>query len=181
MFAQEFDASGPFDWARKRGGGHHGGWKGEAFGAFRAGRGMMEPAILGALSERPMHGYEIITYMEEKSHGMWRPSPGSVYPTLQLLEEKGDVKASEENGKKIYALTDQGKVRADEFKHLRERLQEDFGSRFKHGRDSRKQLGDMMHLMRDIYRKGSAEQNAALKEAIDHFHARLKQINEGEL
>lgn len=56
--------------------------------AFRAGRGMMEPAILAALSERPMHGYEIISYLEKRSQGYWRPSPGSVHPTLQPLEKK---------------------------------------------------------------------------------------------
>lgn len=150
-------------------------------GPFRAGRGMMEPAILGALSDKPMHGYEIITHMEEKSHGMWRPSPGSVYPTLQMLEEKGDVKAGDHAGKKVYELTDQGRGRAKEFQHLREAWKESFADRQRSMRDRHHKLGETMKLLRDIYRKGSSEQNEALGEALDTFKKRLEQIKAGEL
>jgi DNA-binding PadR family transcriptional regulator len=59
-----------------------------------------------------MHGYEIIRHLEDKSHGLWRPSPGSVYPTLQLLEEQDLVTAADHNGKKVYELTDKGRAEA---------------------------------------------------------------------
>jgi len=82
-------------------------------GFMQAKRGDMKPIILGVLREQSMHGYEIIRYLEERSHGMWRPSPGSVYPTLQLLEEEDLVIAKEEKGKKIYTLTDKGMKQAE--------------------------------------------------------------------
>lgn len=73
----------------------------------------MEPAILAALSERPMHGYEVISYLEKRSQGFWRPSPGSVYPTLQLLEEKDLVTYTDHDGEKVYELTALGTTEAE--------------------------------------------------------------------
>src|SRR6266540_2432552 len=75
---------------------------------MQARRGDMRPIILSALQTGPMHGYEIMRHLEEKSHGMWRPSPGSIYPTLQLLEEQELVTGEEKDGKKVYSLTDKG-------------------------------------------------------------------------
>ncbi len=65
--------------------------------------------ILAALEEQPRHGYEIISAIETRTHGAYRPSPGTVYPTLQLLEEVELVEASEREGRKVYAITDAGK------------------------------------------------------------------------
>lgn len=83
-------------------------------GGRRAGRGDIAPIILRVLEEKPMHGYEIIRKLEESSHGMWRPSAGSVYPTLQLLEEQDLVTSKEDGGKKVYTLTEKGKVEAQQ-------------------------------------------------------------------
>ena len=55
-----------------------------------------------------MHGYEMITELEERTGGRWRPSAGSIYPTLQLLEDEGLVTAEEVEGRKVYSLTDAG-------------------------------------------------------------------------
>lgn len=85
----------------------HQGWRG-----FQAKRGDIGPILLGVLAEKPMHGYEIIRELENKSHGMWRPSPGSVYPTLQLLEEQDFVTSHEDGGKKIYTITEAGRAEA---------------------------------------------------------------------
>ncbi|MGA8788951.1 MAG: PadR family transcriptional regulator, partial [Paenarthrobacter sp.] len=74
----------------------------------RAGRGELRSAILALLAERPMHGYQIIHEIEERSGGSWKPSAGSVYPTLQLLADEGFVSAEESNGRKIYSLTEAG-------------------------------------------------------------------------
>ena len=79
-------------------------------------RGDLTPIILHALTERPMHGYEIIRELEKKSHGFWRPSPGSVYPTLQMLEEQDMVTSNDSGGKKVYELTDLGKSEAEKQK-----------------------------------------------------------------
>lgn len=75
----------------------------------RAGRGELRSAVLALLAERPMHGYQIIREIEERSGGSWKPSAGSVYPTLQLLADEGLVSAEESNGRKIYSLTDAGR------------------------------------------------------------------------
>jgi len=77
-------------------------------------RGDIRTALLGVLSEGPGHGYEIINRLEEKSGGMWRPSPGSVYPTLQLFEDEGLVRSEERDGKRVYELTDAGRSEATE-------------------------------------------------------------------
>lgn len=76
----------------------------------RAGRGELRSAVLALLAERPMHGYQIIREIEERSGGNWKPSAGSVYPTLQLLADEGLVSAEESNGRKIYSLTESGRA-----------------------------------------------------------------------
>ena len=75
----------------------------------RMGRGDVRAAVLSLLSEKPMHGYQIIREIEERSRGNWKPSAGSVYPTLQLLADEGLITAEESNGRKTYALTEAGR------------------------------------------------------------------------
>ena len=79
----------------------------------RARRGNVKAAVLAVLAERPMHGYEIMQELESRSSGFWRPSPGSIYPTLQLLEDQGLVKGEEVEGKRVFSLTDEGKAEAE--------------------------------------------------------------------
>jgi len=76
-------------------------------------RGDIRLALLRALAEGPAHGYEVIRRLEERSGGLWRPSAGSVYPTLQLLEEQDLLVSHEEGGKRIYELTDTGRSEAE--------------------------------------------------------------------
>ena len=123
------------DHVRNHAGGHRGGPFGPGFGpgfdpAFGPGfpfgrgprghrgrgrgrRGDVRAAILALLAERPMHGYEMIQEIAQRSNGLWRPSPGSVYPTLQLLVDEGLIVATETEGsKKLFDLTDQGREAA---------------------------------------------------------------------
>ena len=87
------------------------GFGGPGFGpGRRAGRGDMRAAILTLLAEEPMHGYQIIQVISERSGGNWTPSPGSVYPTLQQLEDEGLIEpAASETGRRVFALTDAGR------------------------------------------------------------------------
>lgn len=85
----------------------------------RARRGDIRAAILLALADEPMHGYQIMQRFEERTGGAWRPSPGSVYPTLQLLEDQGLVESSESEGRRVFALTEAGRAEAAS---LKERL-----------------------------------------------------------
>jgi len=83
-------------------------------GGPRARRGDVRTAVLALLAEEPMHGYEMIKEIEERSGGLWKPSAGSIYPTLQLLEEQGLIAGTEEDGKRRFTLTDEGRKLADE-------------------------------------------------------------------
>ncbi len=82
-------------------------------GGTRMGKGDVRTAVLTLLAEKPMHGYQIIQQIEERSGGSWKPSPGSVYPTLQLLADEGLIKAEEAGGRKTYSLTEEGREVAD--------------------------------------------------------------------
>jgi DNA-binding PadR family transcriptional regulator len=72
------------------------------------GRGNVKFVVLELLREKPRHGYDIIREMEERSGGMYSPRPGVIYPTLQALEDQDFVKAAEQDGKKVYSITDAG-------------------------------------------------------------------------
>jgi DNA-binding PadR family transcriptional regulator len=75
-------------------------------------RGEIRPLIVAALLTKPMHGYEVIQALETQSGGRWRPSAGSVYPTLQLLADEGLVTSEEVDGRRTYTLTDAGRADA---------------------------------------------------------------------
>jgi DNA-binding PadR family transcriptional regulator len=76
----------------------------------RMGKGDVRAAVISLLAEQPMHGYQIIREIEERSGGSWKPSAGSVYPTLQLLADEGVISAEESNGRKTYSLTEAGRA-----------------------------------------------------------------------
>jgi len=101
---------------------HHRDHDGHGLGRFfahgRGGRsvrrGNVRLAILSALTDRPMHGYQVIQELERRTDGRWRPSAGSIYPTLQLLEDEGLVTSEELEGRRTYSLTDDGRKVAAE-------------------------------------------------------------------
>ena len=100
--------------------GRHGQWEKAWFagppwaGGRRARRGDVRTGLLSLLSDKPMHGYDLIRELEERSGGAWRPSPGSIYPTLQLLEDEGLVTGEEQDGKRVYTITDAGRAELEE-------------------------------------------------------------------
>ena len=117
-----FDGPPPFAraMAGRRGGPHFDGpWgrfpmgpmgpSGRGRGRGRRSRGDVRAAVLALLAEQPMHGYQIIQELEARTDGAWRVSPGSIYPTLQVLEDVGLVTAEKESGKRVFHLTDEGR------------------------------------------------------------------------
>jgi DNA-binding PadR family transcriptional regulator len=103
---------------RRRGGPGFGPWgggfgPGHFGGRHKAGRGDIRAAILALLAEQPMHGYQIIREIAERSEGAWTPSPGSVYPTLQQLTDEELVRSTEADGKRVYELSDEGRAQAE--------------------------------------------------------------------
>ncbi|MCE9623720.1 MAG: PadR family transcriptional regulator [Actinomycetia bacterium] len=96
---------GEFGFGR-RGGPHHGG--------RRTRRGDIRVALLAGLSDGPAHGYELIQRLSDRTGGRWKPSPGSVYPTLQLLEDAGFVSSSQQDTKRVYSITEAGQAELKE-------------------------------------------------------------------
>jgi DNA-binding PadR family transcriptional regulator len=100
----------PFGFGFKSGSGHRRrGWRGQWFES-----GDMKYVILKLLRDKPMHGYEVMKALEERTQGCYKPSPGTVYPTLQWLEDEGLVNAREVEGKKVYEITEQGRQFLDQ-------------------------------------------------------------------
>ena len=125
----------------------------------RVPKGSVKTLILDALQDQPRHGYEIIQAIEESSNGAYRPSPGTVYPTLQMLEEMDLVEVKSANGKKVYALTDAGRT---ELAELQDEV-EDAYDRFADEHDWAENdefLGlfesfpKLFHAVRKAYRRG---------------------------
>ena len=76
-------------------------------------RGDVQPAVIALLKEQDMHGYQIIQELTERSGGAWNPSPGSIYPILQMLEDQGMVTSEKVGGKRVFSLTDAGREYAE--------------------------------------------------------------------
>lgn len=75
-------------------------------------RGMVPDLVLAALLDGPAHGYELMDRLESSSGGSWRPSPGSIYPLLQMFEDKGLVESRESEGRRVFSLTGAGREQA---------------------------------------------------------------------
>jgi DNA-binding PadR family transcriptional regulator len=99
------------EFARRQGFGYS---RGRGRGGPRARRGDVRAAILALLAEREMHGYEMIGEIDERTDGAWTPSAGSIYPTLQLLEDEGLIHGEESAGKRRFSLTDEGRAAQEE-------------------------------------------------------------------
>ncbi|HTP20417.1 MAG TPA: PadR family transcriptional regulator [Solirubrobacteraceae bacterium] len=99
----------PFGGPMWGGGGPFGGGRG------RRRRGDVRTAVLILLAEEPRNGYQLMQTIEERSGGRWRPSPGSVYPTLAQLEDEGLIRGIERDGTKLFELTDAGREQAEQF------------------------------------------------------------------
>jgi DNA-binding PadR family transcriptional regulator len=116
------------------------------------GRGDVRPLLLAVLLDGPAHGYELIRRLEQRSGGAWRPSPGSVYPTLQLLEDADLVTGRDDEGKRVYELTDAGRAEAEQAVQM--------------GATTRWDLNP------------EGAQRADLRAAVDDLHIAARQVSE---
>jgi DNA-binding PadR family transcriptional regulator len=98
-------------WRRGQFGGHGSGPSRRGRGRGR--RGDVRLALLRLLAEEPRNGYQLIQTVEERSEGLWRPSPGSVYPTLAQLEDEGLIRSVETDGNRRFEITDAGREHLD--------------------------------------------------------------------
>jgi DNA-binding PadR family transcriptional regulator len=132
--------------------------------------------VLALLAERPMHGYEIIQELAERTGGIWRPSPGSVYPTLQLLEDEGHVVAEEDSGKRRFSLTDSGTAAAAE-QSGRKAPWDEVNEGVEPGAlRLREATSQLLGAVMQIGRAGSAAQHQAAEEVLAEARRRLYAI-----
>lgn len=117
-------------------------------------RGEIRTALLGELVEAPGHGYELMQRLEEKSGGAWRPSPGSVYPTLQMLEDEGLVRSEATGGKNVFHLTETGREAAE----AGEAAPWDAVAGDAAAVDVRRTIGQLGMAFRQVVQVGTAEQ-----------------------
>jgi len=139
----------------------------------RMGRGDVRAAVLALLSEQPMHGYQIIIEIEKRSNGAWKPSPGSVYPTLQLLADEGLISVEESNGRKTYSLTPEGREVADAATHRAPWE----GSRDGGRASALPKAGvDLAHAAAQVGRSGTPEQVQQAVEVLNEARRKLYSI-----
>jgi DNA-binding PadR family transcriptional regulator len=153
--------------------GHHGGpgCNGGGHGrgrrrGMRAQRGDVRAAVLQLLGEEPMHGYQLMQRITERSEGAWRPSPGTVYPVLAQLEDEGMVEVTREQGRKLATLTDEGRAyvaeHAEELGDPFAALRAEFGNRV----DLREPVEELASAARQLARSGRARQQEAARTVL---------------
>jgi DNA-binding PadR family transcriptional regulator len=143
----------------------------------KARRGDIRTAALLLLAEEPRNGYQIMQEVEERSDGMWRPSPGSVYPALAQLEDEGLIRSQETEGRKLFNLTDAGraylKERGDDKPAPWEQMSGDIS-------DQTVELGklirEVMNAFVQVIRTGSGAQIAQAREVLTQARRDLYRI-----
>ncbi|MEP6697329.1 MAG: PadR family transcriptional regulator, partial [Pseudonocardiales bacterium] len=148
----------------------------------RAARGDVRASVIALLSEQPRHGYQIITEITERSGGAWTPSPGSVYPVLQQLQDEGLVRPEEAEGRRVFHLTEAGEAYVAA--HTEE-LKEPWASM---GRSPRAGIGEMFDVFKQaagaawqVAQTGNEGQIAQAREVLADTRRSLYRIlAEGE-
>src|ERR1700674_782657 len=122
-------------------------------------RGDLKYVILDQLKDKPAHGYELIKALEERFGGFYSPSPGAVSPTLQMLEDMGYVSSVQEDGRKIYSITDAGRAfmteRRPQVDEVFSRMKERWGAEW--GPNAHRMMHDLRNDMRDLVRSVATE------------------------
>ncbi len=144
-------------------------------------KGDLKYVILNLLKDKPAHGYEIMRAMEEYFHGFYSPSAGSVYPTLQLLDDMGYVSSSERDGKKVYTITDEGQrflqEQQDVIAKIKGQMKDWFHPRnIGNLHEAIHELHNLGHLVGHSTRHLEAEQWDQIKEAIVRARHEIEEI-----
>lgn len=144
-------------------------------------KGDLKYIILNLVKDKPSHGYEIMRALEESCHGFYTPSAGSVYPTLQMLEDMGYVGSLERDGKKVYTITEEGKKFLNERQEVVDKIKgqmkdwwgphksEDF-----HG--SMQELGSLWRLIGHRPVRPGTEKWARIREVIARARREIEDI-----
>ena len=145
------------------------------------GQGELRLALLALIDENPSHGYELIKAIEEMTGGDYAPSPGAVYPTLQLLEDEGSIEeAQAEGAKKPFAVTDQGRAELEERKTEVEALLRRLGRHRERtttvrSHDVFRAMGNLGSVLKNRARAGKLDERA-INEIVDMIDEMAKRI-----
>jgi DNA-binding PadR family transcriptional regulator len=156
--------------------GGFGGWGGPRGRGRRARRGDIRTAALLLLAEEPRNGYQIMQEVEERSGGAWRPSPGSVYPALQQLEDEGLIRTEEHDGSKLFALTDAGRELLKERGEDRPAPWEQIGAVGGDLQELGKLMRELAFAFSQVMRTGGENQVARAREVLDRTRRDLYEI-----
>jgi DNA-binding PadR family transcriptional regulator len=150
-------------------------------------RGDLKYVLLDLLKEKPAHGYELIRSLEDRFSGFYAPSPGAVYPTLQMLEDMGYVSATQQDGRKIYSITDAGRTylqeRQPQVDEVFRRVRERWGAEW--GPQAHRMMHDLRDDLRDLSRSFATEarrrwpdpdQQRRIKDVIGRAKAEIQAI-----
>jgi DNA-binding PadR family transcriptional regulator len=146
-------------------------------------RGDLKYVILELVAEKPRHGYEVIRALEGRFGGFYAPSPGAVYPTLQMLEDMGCVTATESDGKKVYQITDEGKrflaERGEVVRDIRKRIRAWWSPSVRD--DLRSLLGELGEMARAIRRTdgrewAKPEKLHRIREVVQRARSEIEEI-----
>ena len=148
--------SGPF--------GRGAGGRGRPGGGRRGRRGDVRAALLALLVEQPMHGYEMIQELDSRTSGLWRPSPGSVYPTLQLLEDEGLIVSEQADGRKRFTLTETGREAAAKVSEKPPWVEFADADALTAATELRDAIGGILNALREV---GSAGSDSQRTQALD--------------
>jgi DNA-binding PadR family transcriptional regulator len=140
----------------------------------KARRGDVRAAILAVLAEQPMNGYQLIQEIAERSGGVWKPSPGSIYPTLQQLEDEGLVTADAEVGRRTFTLTEEGRAYVAEHQDEVSAPWEAMSAPADDDQNGLKpMLGQVATAMWQILSTGTSEQQAKARDAVSELRRKL--------
>lgn len=137
----------------------------------RARRGDIQVAIMTLLKEQDMHGYQMIQELSERSGGAWNPSPGSIYPALQLLEDQGMLASEQLGGRRVFSLTETGRTHADMLPQ--QAPWDEIAEESDPSRRLRETFGGLMQALAQIGRAGTPSQ---IDETVDILAGARKRI-----
>ena len=150
---------------------------GPPFGGRKARRGDIRTAALLLLAEEPRNGYQIMQEVQERSEGVWRPSPGSVYPALAQLEDEGLIRSEESDGRKLFAITDEGSaLLAQRDKDAPAPWEQISGGVSDEAFKARHQIKDVALAFMQVIHTGSDAQLAKARDVLDRTRRDLYRI-----
>jgi len=148
-------------------------------------KGDLKYIILDLIQEKPNYGYEIIRALEERSGGLYTPSPGAVYPTLQMLEEMGYLSATNQDEKRVYTITDEGHRFLTENRNFAEQIKKQLRHCW-----NPENIGDVTETMAEFGNLGrligrriqylDSEKNRQIREIISRAYREIEEIIDRE-